>query len=31
MIFFETFVQKQNGNLFSRDPKRRLIKEHQEK
>ena len=25
MTFFETFVQKQNDNLFFRDPKRRLI------
>ena len=31
MIFFETFVQKQNDNLFFRDPNRRLIKENQEK
>ena len=31
MIFFETFVQQQNDNLFFRDPKRRLIKENQEK
>ena len=31
MIFFETCVQKQNDNLFFRDPKRRLIEENQEK
>ena len=31
MIFFETFVQKQNDNLFFRDPKRRLMEENQEK
>ena len=31
MIFFETFVKKQNDKLFKRDPKRRLTKENQEK
>ena len=31
MIFFETFVQKQNDKLFFRDPKRRLMEENQEK
>ena len=30
MIFFETFVQKQNDNLFFRDPKRSVINENQE-
>ena len=29
IFFFETFVQKQNDNLFSRDPKRKLIEENQ--
>ena len=26
MIFFETFVQKQNDNLFFRDPKKKVDK-----
>ena len=30
MIFFETFVQKQNDNLFLRDPKRSVKNENQE-
>ena len=30
MIFFETFVHKQNDNFFLRDPKRKLIEENQE-
>ena len=31
MTCFETFVLKQNDNLFFRDPKRRLMEENQEK